>query len=247
MLDLAIFLDDGGVMNDNRLRYGGWQRLIGEFFSPRLGGSPERWAEANRDLIAGLWDQALMDQARMGLVDAYHEWSHRYQLDWLRTMAGHVGVSTPDDEDEAFALAAEAARYVTSRCRSAFPDAPAAIRALALSVLALFTASGEDSNELDGYLRCMGVREHFQHLFGPDLVNAFKAGPVYYERAFDLAGLDPARCLVIDDSPEALRWAAEAGARTILMDRDATKRAGWGGHVVSSLTELLPLLEQMEA
>jgi HAD superfamily hydrolase (TIGR01509 family) len=247
MPDIAVFLDDGGVMNDNRLRYAEWQRLLGEFFSPRLGGSPERWAEANRTLIARLWDQAMMDQARMGLVDAYHEWSRLYQIDWLRTMAAHVGASTPDDEDEAFALAVEAASYVTLRCRSAFSDARAAIRKLALSGLALHTASGEDSRELDGYLSCMGVRENFQHLFGPDLVNAFKAGPVYYERAFDLAGLDPLRCLVVDDSPEALGWAAEAGARTILMDREGTKRAGWDGSVISSLAELLPLLERIEA
>ncbi len=33
----VILLDDGGVMNDNRLRGEQWQRLVGEFFAPRLG------------------------------------------------------------------------------------------------------------------------------------------------------------------------------------------------------------------
>lgn len=36
---LTIFVDDGGVMNDNRLRAPQWRRLLGEFFPPRLGGS----------------------------------------------------------------------------------------------------------------------------------------------------------------------------------------------------------------
>jgi hypothetical protein len=44
----VIFLDDGGVMNDNRLRAEQWQRMVGEFFAPILGGSTTAWAEANR-------------------------------------------------------------------------------------------------------------------------------------------------------------------------------------------------------
>jgi len=33
-----IFLDDGGVMNDNNARALQWQRLVGEYFVPLLGG-----------------------------------------------------------------------------------------------------------------------------------------------------------------------------------------------------------------
>lgn len=44
----VILLDDGGVMNDNRLRGEQWQRLVGEFFAPQLGGESAAWAEANR-------------------------------------------------------------------------------------------------------------------------------------------------------------------------------------------------------
>ena len=35
---LIIFLDDGGVMNDNNTRALQWQRLVSEFFAPLLGG-----------------------------------------------------------------------------------------------------------------------------------------------------------------------------------------------------------------
>jgi beta-phosphoglucomutase-like phosphatase (HAD superfamily) len=246
MRGLTIFLDDGGVMNDNRMRHPEWVRLVAEFFPSRLGGAGAQWSAANTKLAPGLWDRLFLDQAREGLVDTYHAWSRRYQLEWLRVMAADVGVPVPDDEDEAFFLAVEAARFVTSNCRSWFGDAPEAIRALAAAGFTLNTASGEESGELHGYLSSMSVREHFSRLFGPDLVNAFKAGPVYYERAFVVAGLDPARCLVVDDSPEALGWAAAAGALTVLVDRDRTKRARFEGRAIDSLEGLPALVEKLE-
>ncbi len=46
--ELVVFLDDGGVMNDNRMRGPAWQRLVAEYFAPRLGGEPAAWAAANR-------------------------------------------------------------------------------------------------------------------------------------------------------------------------------------------------------
>jgi hypothetical protein len=54
----VLFLDDGGVMNDNRLRGPQWQRLVAEFFVPRLGGTQEAWSEANRIVISRLLEPA---------------------------------------------------------------------------------------------------------------------------------------------------------------------------------------------
>jgi phosphoglycolate phosphatase-like HAD superfamily hydrolase len=51
----AIFLDDGGVMNDNAVRGSQWQRLVAEFFAPRLGGDPAAWAEANKVVATELF------------------------------------------------------------------------------------------------------------------------------------------------------------------------------------------------
>lgn len=46
-----IFLDDGGVMNDNRQRAVQWQGLVSEFFAPRLGGTSEARIEATRSVV----------------------------------------------------------------------------------------------------------------------------------------------------------------------------------------------------
>jgi FMN phosphatase YigB (HAD superfamily) len=83
---------------------------------------------------------------------------------------------------------------------------------------ALHTASGETSVELDGYLRGMGVRECFGGLYGTDIVDIPKAGPEYYRRVFEHAGVEPANALVFDDRPEACAWAEATGARTVLVD-----------------------------
>jgi putative hydrolase of the HAD superfamily len=158
-------------------------------------------------------------------------------------MAGSLDVPVPLDDDEALSLAIEAASYVTLNCCAWFDDAPPAIEALAAAGYTLHTASGEESRELHGYLTGMGVRRHFGRLFGPDLVNAFKASAIYYERAFAMAGLHPARCVVVDDSSDPLGWAAQVGALTVLVDRDGSKRRGFDGISISGLDELPALLE----
>ena len=44
----AIFIDDGDVMNDNARRGPQWQRLVGEYLAPRLGGDQVAWGRANK-------------------------------------------------------------------------------------------------------------------------------------------------------------------------------------------------------
>ena len=50
-LPRVLFIDDGGTLNDNRLRAAQWQRFVGEFMAPRMGGDPPAWAAANRDVF----------------------------------------------------------------------------------------------------------------------------------------------------------------------------------------------------
>ena len=214
MARVVLFLDDGGVMNDRALRVPQWHTLVGAFFPPILGGTAEAWGAANR-VMGPLWEEYLRMYACQG-VAAYQR---AYLLAWLRGMCERVGVPVPP-EDESLELARRASAYVTRRVRSAFPGAVEAIRELHARGYALHTASGEDSDDLAGYLEGMGVRECFGRLYGPDLVNTLKYAPegtAYYTRIFADAGVAPVDALVVDDSPAALRWAADAGARTALV------------------------------
>lgn len=239
----VLFVDDGGVMNDNALRGPQWQKLLGDFFTPILGGTPEAWAEANRIVAQPLWD----DYARTmrGRVDAdYMTYYREYELAWLGGMCELVGAPMPSEE-ETLDLVHRANDYVTRRVRSAFTGAIEAIRNLNSRGYQLHTASGEHSTELNGYLEGMNVRGCFWHLYGPDLVNTLKEGPEYYIRIFADAGVSQNEALVIDDSPIAISWAAKAGARTVLVSPAAYNEYN-SDLTIASIAELPRAVEDLE-
>ncbi len=234
MTHWTLFLDDGGVMNNNRLRGPQWQRLVAEFFVPRLGGTPEAWAKANWIVMDTLLEPTAWRERLQSARD-YHHFDRMYQLDWLKGMCAVVGIPAPSDE-ECYRLACQAAASITRRVHSAFPGAVDAIRALHQRGYPLYTASAESSTDLAGYLEGMGVRDCFQRLYGPDLINTFKNGPDYYERLFADAGVHPGEALVVDDTPQAIGWARQAGARAILVGQASAGRDG-----ILSITSLAGL------
>lgn len=218
MARLVVFLDDGGVMSDNHRRAPQWQGLVGAFFAPRLGGTPTAWAEANRVVAARLLAPDAWAARLRAAPPDYASFERAYQRDWLGGMTALVGVPLPPEE-EGLALARHASAWITRRVRAACPGAVAAIHALHARGYPLHTASGESSADLAGYLEGMGVRACFGRLYGPDLLDTFKAGPEFYTRLLADAGVAPADALMVDDSPTALTWAAASGARTVLVGR----------------------------
>lgn len=241
----AVFLDDGGVMNDNTLRSAEWQRLVAEFFVPILGGDHAAWAEANRLVF-----ERFLEFINIGPQGQdYVRWWDEYQRRWLHEMADFVGVSPPDDDAECIKLADEAAVYITRRVRSAYPGATEAVRALHEMGISLFTASGGHSRELDGYLSGMGVRGLFHTLYGPDIINQAKYptdSAEYYRRAFAHAHVDPEGALVADDSPNCLAWARSVGAMTCLISAGPPQSRP-ANLVVPSLADLPAVLSNSRA
>jgi phosphoglycolate phosphatase-like HAD superfamily hydrolase len=206
----VVFIDDGGVMNDNARRGAQWRRLVGEYLTPRLGGTPESWAAANVGAAERSWQRQLaeMRDPRASGVDAF---TRADRARWLADMCAQVGVPTPPDAE---ALAIAAHDFVTERVHADLPGAIAAIRALGSLGKRLHTATGEQSWEVDGYLRGMGVRALFDRLYGPDLVDRYKSGPHYYEAILAHSRTDPATAVVVEDSDAARAWAASVGLRS---------------------------------
>jgi HAD superfamily hydrolase (TIGR01509 family) len=239
----AIFLDDGGVMNDNTRRAAGWQRLVGEFLAPRLGGAPGAWGEANQIVFERQWERFLAWEHQAVARDEYGDFlgSPEEQERWLREMCEHTGVSAPG-RDACIKLAGETERYVLPRVHAAYPGAAEAVRELHARGYALHTASGGMSRELDGYLTGMGVRELFTDgLYGPDLVRAMKEGPHYHPRILAHAGVAPEDALIVDDAPHMLERAAAAGATPVqVLSTHAVCGGPWAS--VRSLAELPALL-----
>lgn len=234
-----IFLDDGGVMNDNRARGPEWQRLVGEFFTPRLGGEPSTWAKANHIVATSIFEP----ESWLARVQTdYVHFERAYWRDWLDGMCRLVGIPTPPEE-VCLDLAREAETYITLRVRSAFPGAVEAIRALHARGYELHTASGEPSFHLNGYLTGMGVRACFGQLYGTDLINTLKATPAYYERLFADIGIAPRDALIVDDSPGPLAWARDCGALTVLVTAERGTVDGF--HCIHSLADLPDFIQQI--
>ena len=240
-----LFLDDSGVLNDHAPRPKQWERLVGEFFAPRLGGTRAAWAEANRLVIDWLSQPDVWNGLIAGSPD-YQAFDRAYNLIWLGQMGEQVGVVVPSEE-ECLRLGLEAEAYVSRRIRSALPGAVETVRELRALGYTLHTASGHSSVMIDGYLEAMGVRDCFDRLYGPDLVNAHKAGPAFYERAFEDAAVLPGDALVVDDSVGAVIWAMEAGARAILVESGSEVKARKDQRIerIGSITELPGLVERL--
>lgn len=233
-----IFLDDGGVMNNNLLRSVQWPRLAGAFFSAQLGGEPADWAKANRISVAAISEPQSW-QARILAAPDYASFEREYWCDWVSNMCLLVGIATPPEE-ACIELARQAEAHITSRVKSAYPGAIEAICELHTQGYTLHTASGESSLNLHGYLEGMGVRDYFGRLYGPDLLNTFKETPAYYERLFADAQIAPSDALIVDDSPRILAWARDLGATTVLVN--AEREAPAGTLCIGSLAELPELV-----
>ena len=99
---------------------------------------------------------------------------------------------------------------------------------------ALVTSSGRQFMEV--VLASIGMR--FDALVCADDVSATKPDPEPYLLAAKLLGVDPGRCLVLEDSPNGVASAEAAGCRVIAVPSLAPIGPAPGRLVVGSLTEL---------
>jgi FMN phosphatase YigB (HAD superfamily) len=231
----AVFLDDGGVLNDNERRAPEWRRLLGEYFVPRLGGTLEAWAAANTIVIEDIWRDWQRVQERGDAVGP--EWWPAQDPRWLAGMCERVGVAIPADVE---GTARASQLHVISNIQCAYPDAAPAMRAMHASGLALHLASGGQAWELEAYMRRMGVWELIGRPYGVDLIGTSKTSPRYYERIAADSGVDPRAAIVVDSHAGPLEWADATGFHTIHLDRLGT---GSRFSRITSLDQLIPLLD----
>ena len=240
----TIFLDDGGVMSDNERRAIEWRRLVGEFLSPRLGGEPAAWGEANQAMFERQWQRFLRWRDERVAAGEYGDFfgSGEERTRWLREMCEHVGV-TPPAGDACLELALEADTYIIPRVRAAFPGAADAVRELRRRGYALGTASGTTSAQLELHVREIGIRDCFaERLYGPDLVGVLKGDPRFHAGVLADAGVVPSDALIVDDDAEEIGRAAAAGAHTVHICRGSTTPAKRADALIADLSELPSLL-----
>lgn len=240
--EYAVFLDDGGVMNDNRLRGIQWQKMIGEYFSPKYGGEPHQWAEANFEFIDDIVAEYNINLEEEKLQD-YQEFHDNYISRWITSMFNHVGIQPPPKE-KFKEIYFEVVDIITPNVKAAFPGVVDSIKILHNLGLKICTASAEHSKELRGYLRGMRIEKCFERFYGPDLVNFHKADETFYEVIFNDFGIEPKRTIIVDDKPRYLECAQNLGSNVIQaclgdMDEPSFK------YYVKHMSEIPQVVEQV--
>ncbi|MGH2470962.1 MAG: HAD family hydrolase [Candidatus Limnocylindria bacterium] len=205
----AIFLDLYGVLMDPAGLAPQWQRLVGEFLVLRLGGDPEAWGAANKYAAERMF-------ARYRDPGGTPRETHgRLRRLWMREMCEHAGVAVPKD---AASLAEEVNAWVGERLRSVLPGTEDALRELKRRGCDLFTSAGAVSQDVDAYLRGMGVRDLFRETYGTDIIDRWKTNAGFYRKILEHSRVRPEDAVTVDDQEKCLDWAKRAGvARTFLL------------------------------
>ena len=164
----------------------------------------------------------LWDEVREELTT---EWGGRYtpeaqeammgmsSREWSRYLHETVGLREPPD-----VINDEVVRRMLARYETDLPVVPGAVDAvgrLAESGLRLAVASSSNRELIDAVLRRLELADLFAVTVSSEEVARGKPAPDVYLEAARRLGVDPARCVAIEDSASGIRAAHAAGMRVI--------------------------------
>lgn len=111
--------------------------------------------------------------------------------------------------------------------------------------MAIVTSSFRD--HFDAIHRPLGLLEHFEFVLADGDYPRHKPSPDPYLEAAERLGLDPADCLVVEDSERGLQAAVSAGMRCVVVPRGFTRGGDFArAHdVLESAAELPRVLEAL--
>ena len=197
--------------------------------------SEEIWDDVRERYVlerAGHYDAAAQ-RAMMGMSS----------LEWSRFMQEELGVAeTPET------ISADVVSLMTERYRERLPlihGASSAVERLA-AVFPLGLASSSNRPLIDVVLERSGLERCFRATVSSEEVAHGKPAPDVYLEAARRLGVEPARCIVIEDSHNGIRSAKAAGMQVIAIpnpryppDAGAVAEANT---VLMSIAELTPAL-----
>ncbi len=128
-----------------------------------------------------------------------------------------------------------------------FPEALAVIASLRRLGLTLAIASGSYARDIRSILEANGLLGSFAAIVGKDGIARVKPHPDTYLAAAAALGIEPARCVAVEDAEKGVTSARAAGMRVILVETAITRdlRLGGADLAVSSLAELRDLLAEI--
>lgn len=239
-MSITLFFDDGGVLNDNKIRGEQWKTLVGEYYCSRFGGDPEVWGEANVQIIPSFFDMLRDGKEKFGDYQTFYT---NFKKHMVLEMFKEARKKLPKYTNpvEVFNSTSE---YVIPKVQSAIPGVIDSIRELSSKNFILYTASGAVSIEMKLYLEGMGIVQYFQEFYGPDLINTWKIDSEYYEAIFKHSKVDRTKAIIIEDNPRFLNGALEVGANVIQACITGEHQPQFP-FFVKNMKDLLPTIENL--
>jgi HAD superfamily hydrolase (TIGR01509 family) len=134
--------------------------------------------------------------------------------EWRARLSDELLARTGRAPDAGFFVTLDA--VVTEAFRARLVAMPGAAQAVAALDMARGVASSTPLDRLTWKLRRTGLLDHFApHVFSADMVPRGKPAPDLFLHAAAALGVDPLRCVVVEDSANGVRAARAAGMRVI--------------------------------
>lgn len=190
------------------------------------------------------WDRIREELARVH-GGRWHDGAHRAMMgmnsaEWPRYMHDELGVEMPPA-----AILEHVSAELVERYRQAVPALPgaaAAVRRMGRH-LPLAVASSSPRRVIEAALAALGVRQEFACIVSSEEVPAGKPAPDVYLEAARRLGVEPSRCVAVEDSTSGIMAAAAADMRVVAIpnpdyppDPSAVVRAGLLLGAIAGLT-----------
>lgn len=164
-------------------------------------------------------------------------------LEWPAVMRDRLGLGdVPLEPIRDEVVAGVVARY-HERPAPILPDAPAQVRRIARD-RPVAIASSSHQDVIDAAVEALGIADVMAAIVSSDEVARGKPEPDVYLLAASRLGVDPARCLVVEDSINGVRAGKAAGMTVVLVPSlsvPAPQEAhAIADHVIPSLAALDP-------
>lgn len=99
-------------------------------------------------------------------------------------------------------------------------------------------ATATDPARAEDYLTRVGLRDKFDRVICASMVENGKPKPDIYRYACEQIGQDPRDCIAVEDSPNGVRAAVDAGLRTVMVP-DLTRAEGETADIITAEADTL--------
>ena len=112
----------------------------------------------------------------------------------------------------------------------------------------MFVASSSSGEIIEAVMKRLNIRAYFDGIVSGDDVKNSKPAPDIFLKASELAGVKPAYCVVIEDSPNGVKAARAAGMKVVGLNADGSDKTGFDGadSIITSLGDFMGILHLLD-